>query len=51
MKEPAAATSRLTLRGLRVRAVNVPMTRSLATGGGRISTAPLVLIDLLTEFA
>ena len=39
----------LTIRGLDARAVDVPMRRPLATGGGTIETAPLVLIDLNTE--
>jgi mandelate racemase len=39
----------LTIRGLQVRAVNVPMTRPLVTSGGTVQTAPLVLIDLQTE--
>jgi len=39
----------LTIRELRVRAVNVPMPRPLQTNGGTIGTAPLVLIDLHTE--
>lgn len=41
--------ARLVIRGLRVRAVDVPMQRPLATSGGAVGTAPLVLIDLLTE--
>ena len=40
---------RLTIRDLRARAVNVPMQLPLQTSGGTISTAPLVLLDLLTE--
>jgi mandelate racemase len=40
---------RLTLRELRVRAVNVPMRLPLQTSGGTIMLAPLALIDLLTE--
>jgi len=40
---------RLTLRQLRVRAVNVPMRLPLQTSGGTITLAPLALIDLLTE--
>ncbi len=39
----------LTIRALRVRAVNVPMQRPLQTSGGLVGTAPLVLIDLQTE--
>ncbi|CAN5278089.1 enolase C-terminal domain-like protein [soil metagenome] len=39
----------LTIRGLDVRAVDVPMQRPLTTSGGVVHTAPLVLIDLKTE--
>ena len=39
---------KLTVRALRVRAVNVPMSLPLVTGGGAVSTAPLALIDLET---
>lgn len=39
----------LTLRGLRLRGVEVPMALPLHTGGGRIDLAPLALIDLLTD--
>ena len=44
MTVPAA----LTVRALRARAVDVPMTRPLRTAGGVVSTAPLVLVDLET---
>jgi len=40
---------RLTIRGLRIRPVNVPMQRPLQTSGGAVGTAPLVLMDLQTE--
>ncbi len=40
---------KLTIRGLRVRAVNVPMARPLQTSGGAVGTVPLVLIDLETD--
>ena len=40
---------RLTVRELRARAVNVPLSLPLQTSGGTVSTAPLVLIDLHTE--
>ncbi len=40
---------RLTVRELRVRAVDVPMTRPLHTSSGTIAAAPLLLIDLHTE--
>jgi len=38
----------LTLRALRVRAVEVPLARPLLTASGEIRTAPLVLVDLVT---
>jgi mandelate racemase len=38
----------LTVNALRVRAVNVPMSLPLVTGGGSVSAAPLALIDLQT---
>ena len=41
--------AKLTIRGLRTRAVRVPMRRPLGTSGGTITHAPLVLIDLETE--
>jgi mandelate racemase len=44
-----AAIPRLTIRGLRVRAVDVPLALPLQTSGGSVGIAPLVLIDLLTE--
>lgn len=40
------ATPRLTLSGLEVRAVQVPMNLPLVTSGGTVGIAPLVLIDL-----
>lgn len=40
---------RLTVRDLRVRAVNVPMAIPLQTSSGTIGVAPLALIDLHTE--
>ena len=39
----------LTVRGLNVRAVDVPMGRPLMTGGGEVGSAAMVLVDLLTE--
>jgi mandelate racemase len=39
----------LTIRSLRATAVAVPMTYALGTSRQRITTAPLLLIDLLTE--
>jgi mandelate racemase len=41
--------SGLTVRGLVVHAVDVPMNRPLKTGGGEVGSAAMVLIDLLTE--
>jgi mandelate racemase len=41
--------SELSVRGLVVRAVDVPMQRPLKTGGGEVGSAAMVLIDLLTE--
>lgn len=38
-----------TIRALKARAVSVPMRRPLVTGGGSVTTAPLVLIDLETD--
>ena len=43
------AHPKLTIRGIRARAVNVPMARPLQTGGGTVGTAPLVLVDLETD--
>jgi mandelate racemase len=37
------------IRALRARPVNVPLARPLATGGGAVHTAPLVLVDLETS--
>ncbi len=48
MMDVAHATP-LTIRSLRARAVNVPINPPLRTASGTIGTAPLVLIDLLTE--
>ncbi len=39
----------LTLRDLRLRGVLVPLRLPLATRGGTVETAPLALIDLLTD--
>jgi len=39
----------LTIRALRARAVEVPLARPLTTSAGVIATAPLALVDLLTE--
>ena len=41
--------SGLSIRGLVVRAVDVPMRRPLKTGGGEVGSAAMVLIDLLTR--
>ncbi|WP_341892762.1 enolase C-terminal domain-like protein [Variovorax sp. YR752] len=42
-------STRLTISGLRLRGVNVPMRRPLVTRGGTVGIAPLALIDLHTE--
>ena len=39
----------MTIRGLQARAVDVPMRRPLGTASGRITSAPLVLVDLETD--
>ena len=44
-----SAAPQLTLRALRCVAVDVPMTHALGTSQARITTAPLILIDLETE--
>src|SRR5438093_10948917 len=44
-----APLAKLTIRGLRTRALRVPMRRPLGTSGGTITTAPMVLLDLETE--
>lgn len=41
--------TKLTIRGIRGRAVDVPMKRPLETRGGLLKSAPLVLIDLETH--
>jgi len=41
--------SPLKIRGLRVRAVNVPMTQPHRTASGTIAESPLVLTDVLTD--
>jgi mandelate racemase len=46
MSAPSAA---LTLRELRVRAVLAPLKLPLQTSGGTVRSAPLALIDLVTE--
>ena len=38
-----------TIKSVRARGVNVPMARPLVTGGGTVSTAALVLVDLETS--
>jgi mandelate racemase len=45
----AVAESRLTIRGLRVRTVEVPMPHPHRTASGTITSSPLVLTDLLTD--
>ena len=41
--------AKLTVKGLRARAVSVEMERPVQTSGGEIPIAPLVLMDLETE--
>ena len=43
------AKPKLTLRSLDVRAVNAPLARPVRTASGNIETAPLVLLNLVTE--
>jgi hypothetical protein len=43
------STPALKIRAIKPTAVNVPMTYALGTSRQRITTAPLLLIDLLTE--
>jgi len=43
------STSQPTVSGLRARAVNVPVEPPLETASAEIRSAPLVLVDLLTE--
>src|ERR687884_632385 len=48
-EESVIAEAKLTVAGLRARAVNIKLGRPVQTSGGEIPTAPLVLIDLSTE--
>jgi mandelate racemase len=43
------AAAPLTVRGLNIRAVRVPLSRPHPTAGGTVSEAPLVLVDLVTD--
>jgi mandelate racemase len=43
------STTRLTVSGLRARAVDVPVQPPLETASATLGSAPLVLVDLLTE--
>ena len=43
------STTRLTISGLRARAVDVPVEPPLETASAEIRSAPLVLVDLMTE--
>ncbi len=47
--EPKMQPHKLTIKNFRVRAVNVPMKRPLATASGSIGFVPLVLLDLETD--
>ena len=46
---PASVAPVLTVRAVRAVGVDVPMTYALGTSAARITTAPLVLVDLETE--
>jgi mandelate racemase len=46
---PIAPAGDLTVAALRARPVSVPLDPPVQTASGRIGTAPLVLIDLLTD--
>src|SRR6478672_4780000 len=46
---PPPATPVLTVRAIRAVGVEVPMTHVLGTSKGRITKAPLLLIDVETE--
>jgi mandelate racemase len=48
-EEAMISTSRLTISGLRARAVDVPVEPPLETASAEIRSAPLVLMDLMTE--
>jgi mandelate racemase len=48
MDEALSKLPPLTVKSLRVRAVNVPLGRPVKTSSGAILTAPLVLVDLQT---
>jgi mandelate racemase len=48
-EEAMISTTRLTVSGLRARAVDVPVRPPLETASAEIRSAPLVLVDLLTE--
>src|SRR5258708_29742183 len=49
LREKMIPSPKLTIHGLRVRAVDVPLARPLQTGGGLVRSAPLALIDLQTK--
>ena len=55
MADPAVARTesgtepQLTIRGLNVRPVDVPLEDPVITASGTVASAPLVLVDLLTE--
>ena len=44
-----ASGAQLTIRGLNVRPVDVPLEDPVVTASGTVASAPLVLVDLLTE--
>jgi mandelate racemase len=49
MPDDLSKSDALTIRGVRTRAVEVPMTYVLGTSAGAIRSAPLLLVDLETE--
>lgn len=46
---PGPTTTRLTIRGIRARGIDLALQRPVETASGVMRTAPLVLIDLFTE--
>ena len=49
MEPPVTASTKLTVRSLAARAVNVPLRLPLQTSSGTLQIAPLALVDLQTE--
>ena len=46
---PTTVSAPLMITGVRVRAVNAPMTKPVQTAAGAVTSAPMVLIDILTD--